>query len=254
MSSLHPSGRCLLNESGVKNAFDLYEFPLLYSLHGAPLVNFFTEKPEDLSHESGLVAMRANVMWSDIPVTGELKKLAERYETVCSGQRAFELYFLSKSRSHFSVWCRLHAHFSGKKINTLQVFLQRKPFKKKVPAKMTEISNSLGGYPNGIKAIFEKMDIKSALPCRAYADLLSLQATFKIKRQPPPKPSVSPFRVTQEKITLQKRDGTTVILDLFKGGESVEIESNLELAPNMECFEIACGLLVDKIKPILRPK
>jgi hypothetical protein len=116
---------------------------------------------------------------------------------------------------------------------------------------MMEISDKLGGYPDGLSRMFDGLDAK-ALPCTELADMFFMGGSLKIRPRSSGKGGLAPFKMVDETVTLKKRDGTTVEINFRDGDYYIEVESSIKLRPEIECFEIACGLLVEKIQPIFK--
>ncbi len=206
-----------------------------------------------MGHESGFVAMRARVAWFDLPLIGKLGAAAEKFSSTCHGVQSFDLFFFSKNRSTFGVWCRVHGHVEKGKISMLQMILNRKPSSKQKPSpKMVQCSKELGGYPNGLDALLSELGT-SPLLCNCSADLLALRVKLKMKRRPK-RGDFSPFNISGETIKLEKKDGTSIEVEFGSFGESIQVESDLNLIPNAECFEHTCELLLKKAKPLIEPK
>lgn len=238
-----------------KPAFCLYVIPDYVSdaPEGSP-VKFFSETPQE-QHPSSAVAMSAKVIWWKMPLTARMKEFSRKYKDKCEGDDAFDLYFVPEKPEPFGLWCQLHAHVEDGMITQLQVFLRRgskDPKQNPPPPEITHRSKELGGYPEGLKAVFKEFDNKKR-DCKASVDFVFFRDVLKIRSRRK-KLVVPNFKVNDEQLSLTKSDGTQVKVDFYKDSYSIEVESGLKLAANPSCFENACASMLERITPLLNLK
>jgi hypothetical protein len=136
----------------------------------------------------------------------------------------------------------------------LQAFLNRQPDVKVKPSqRIAKSSEGLGGYPDGLNSILVGIGKTDPVECEAFVDFMTLDAKLKIPRRKTVN-RIGPFRLSHERLYFEKRDGTTATVEFLKPGGSIESESIVKIAPTIGCFEDACGLILKKIRPILKSK
>jgi len=217
-------------------------------------VDFFSET----SDVDGLIGLSLTLRSKDLEFTPAFREFVSPFKSKCGEiETAFDLTFLSKTKSPLGIYCFCHGHIIEDKLRHFLISLRRKP-KSEPPQEMIQASEKLGGYPGGLSNFFSALGEQEVTwgASLHVAILKPKRWPLKASFQKMPR-NVGSFRARQQELRLKNAKlNVNAVLTLSPDitGFALEINSDEVASSNTACFDEVGEQLWSKAKSLFDRK